>query len=90
MSDQAPSVEMRRARISAYELARVAFRGGLVTSGAGQAYLRRLDAILKPTGYVATVEGPRWDGGFLVITLDEANVYNITASDLGHVVNAWV
>lgn len=90
MTERTPSMKMRRARISAYELARVTFPSGRVTSGAGQAYLRRLDAKLKPAGYAATVEGPRWNGGYLVITLDETGVYNVSASELRSVVHTWL
>ena len=80
---------MKTARISCLELARVAFPGGRVTSGAGQAYLSRLDKVFKPDGFRAKIE-PRPVTGFRVISLDESTVLNIDDSDLSQVVRSWI
>lgn len=78
---------MRLARISCLELARTAYPA--ITSGAGQAYLSRLDKVFQPDGFRAKVE-PRPVTGFRVMSLDESQVFNVTDSELRQVVRKWI
>ena len=79
----------RLAYISALELARVAFPGGRVTSGAGQEYLRQLDNVFRPNGFRALIE-PRPVNGFRVMSLDESQVFNIDSGHLPYVLRSWI
>lgn len=76
---------MTPCRISCLELARVRYPGALVTSGAGQDYLRRLDRIY-PGGAAFWVRTGA--GGWLILNAGESEMHNVTEAEFSRVVRA--
>jgi hypothetical protein len=79
----------RKAVVSTLELARLSYPNGTVTSGAGQAYLARLDRAFQPGRFVAHVQ-ESWDGSSYVMSPDESQVIRVPAAVLPQVVRRWL
>ncbi len=77
-------------RISTYELARLSYPNGLITSGAGQDSLRRLDRVFKPSGYKANLYRRNWTTELLITSLDESMSFNISQADARNVIRAYL
>lgn len=76
---------MTPCRISTYELARVRYPNGLVTSGAGQDYMRRLDRVY-PKG--AAFYARTGAGGWLILNADESEQHNVTEIEARRVIRS--
>lgn len=78
----------RKVRISTYELARLSYPNGRVTSGAGQDYIRKLDKVFQPVGYQALCYSRDWTPDLLITSLDESMSFNVTPGEARQVIRA--
>lgn len=77
----------RMGRISVLGLAKVRYPGAQATSGAAQDYMRKLDTLFRPGGFLALIE--QSPDGFRVMPLDESQVFNIPQNALVYVLRSW-